>query len=53
MTTTTKRPRGARTKLRRRVAGLLALGFALLSAGMLFAAFAPQAQTAQAQQEDA
>ncbi|SDH11200.1 ubiquinol-cytochrome c reductase cytochrome c subunit [Lentzea fradiae] len=53
MTTTTKRPRGARTKLRRRVAGMLALGFALLSAGMLFAAFAPQAQTAQAQQEDA
>ena len=53
MTTTTKRPRGARTKLRRRVAGLLALGFALLSAGMLFAAFAPQAQTASAQQQDA
>lgn len=53
MTTTTKRPRGARTKLRRRVAGMLALGFALLSAGMLFAAFAPQAQTAQAQQQDA
>src|SRR5689334_9498051 len=50
MTTTTKRPRGARTKLRRRVAGLLALGFGLLSAGMLFAAFAPTAQTAQAQQ---
>jgi ubiquinol-cytochrome c reductase cytochrome c subunit len=53
MTTTTKRPRGARTKLRRRVAGLLALGFGLLSAGMLFAAFAPTAQTAQAQQQDA
>jgi ubiquinol-cytochrome c reductase cytochrome c subunit len=53
MTTTTKRPRGARTKLRRRVAGLLALGFGLLSFGMLFAAFAPQAQTAQAQQDAA
>ncbi|ANZ35066.1 cytochrome C [Lentzea guizhouensis] len=53
MTTTTKRPRGARTKLRRRVAGLLALGFGLLSAGMLFTAFAPTAQTAQAQQQDA
>jgi ubiquinol-cytochrome c reductase cytochrome c subunit len=48
----TKRAR-ARTKLRRRVAGLLALGFALLSAGLLFSAFAPQAQTADAQQDSA
>ncbi|GLZ34300.1 ubiquinol-cytochrome C reductase cytochrome C subunit [Lentzea sp. NBRC 105346] len=48
----TKRSR-ARTKLRRRVAGLLALGFALLSAGLLFSAFAPQAQTAAAQQDSA
>lgn len=50
--TATKRAR-ARTKLRRRVAGLLALGFALLSAGLLFSAFAPQAQTAQAKQDSA
>src|SRR5688500_5160161 len=53
MTTTTKRPRGARTKLRPSVADLLALDFPLLSVGMLFTACAPQAQTASAQQQDA
>ncbi|MBW4721665.1 cytochrome bc1 complex diheme cytochrome c subunit [Saccharothrix obliqua] len=51
MTTNTKRKRG--TKLRRRISGLLALGFALLSAGFLFSALAPQPQTAQAQDDPA
>src|SRR6266540_2586031 len=39
----------ARSKLRRRFAGLLALGIALVGVGFLYAAFAPQPQTAQAQ----
>jgi ubiquinol-cytochrome c reductase cytochrome c subunit len=52
MTTNTKRAR-TRTKLRRRVSGLLALGFALLSAGFLFTALAPNPQTAQAQDDPA
>ncbi len=51
MTTNTKGRRG--TKLRRRISGLLALGFALLSAGFLFSALAPQPQTAQAQDDPA
>ncbi|HEY2204543.1 MAG TPA: cytochrome c [Pseudonocardia sp.] len=47
-TTTTRRP-SARSKLRRRIAGSLALGVALLSAGALYSVFAPQPQTAVAQ----
>lgn len=43
----------ARSKLRRRFAGLLALGVALVSAGALYAVFAPQPQTAQAQEDPA
>jgi len=39
----------ARSKLRRRFAGLLALGIALVGVGFLYAAFAPEPQTAQAQ----
>jgi quinol---cytochrome-c reductase cytochrome c subunit len=52
MTTNTKRAR-TRTKLRRRISGLLALGFALLSAGFLFTALAPNPQTAEAQDDPA
>ncbi|WP_026421451.1 c-type cytochrome [Actinokineospora inagensis] len=37
-----------RGKLRRRVAGLLALGFALMSVGLLYSAFAPEAPVAHA-----
>jgi ubiquinol-cytochrome c reductase cytochrome c subunit len=47
-TTTTHRNR---SKLRRRVAGALALGIALVSAGALYTVFAPQPQTATAQDE--
>jgi len=46
MRTTTTRRRSARSKLRRRVAGALALGIALLSAGALYSVFAPRPQTA-------
>jgi ubiquinol-cytochrome c reductase cytochrome c subunit len=42
-----------RSKLRRRFAGFLALGIALVSAGALYAVFAPQPQTAQAQGDPA
>ncbi|GAA3012205.1 cytochrome bc1 complex diheme cytochrome c subunit [Actinokineospora diospyrosa] len=42
-----------RGKLRRRVAGLLALGFALMSVGVLYSAFAPQPPVAQAQGDPA
>ncbi|WP_199430191.1 cytochrome bc1 complex diheme cytochrome c subunit [Qaidamihabitans albus] len=42
-----------RSKFRRRVAGLLTLGLALLSAGALYAVFAPEPQTAQAQTDPA
>ena len=42
-----------RTKLRRRFAGLLALGIALVSAGTLYAVFVPSPQTAQAQGDPA
>ena len=48
-TTTTQRrstSRSARSKLRRRIAGALALGIALLSAGALYSVFAPRPQTA-------
>ncbi|OZM70003.1 cytochrome C [Amycolatopsis antarctica] len=50
--TAARKPRG-RTKARRRVAGLLALFVALLSAGGLYAVFAPEPQTAQAQTDPA
>ncbi|TNC23889.1 cytochrome bc1 complex diheme cytochrome c subunit [Amycolatopsis alkalitolerans] len=56
MTTTKKssgRRFGARGKLRRRVAGLLALGVALIGAGAVYAVFVPKAQTAQAQGDPA
>ena len=48
MTTTT---RHTGSKFRRRVAGALALGTALLSAGALYTVFAPQPQTATAQDD--
>lgn len=44
---------GARGRLRRRVSGILALSLALLSAGALYAVFAPQPQTAHAQEDPA
>ncbi|MGC7099808.1 c-type cytochrome [Amycolatopsis lurida] len=47
------KPRRRRTKFQRRVAGLLALFVALLSAGGLYALFAPEPQTAQAQVDPA
>jgi ubiquinol-cytochrome c reductase cytochrome c subunit len=56
MTTSNKSPERrfrARSKLRRRFAGLLALGVALVGAGALYAVFAPQPQTAQAQGDPA
>ncbi|WP_024876090.1 c-type cytochrome [Saccharomonospora piscinae] len=48
-----ERRAGRRTKFRRRMAGTLALGVALLSAGGLYAVFAPEPQTAQAQEDPA
>lgn len=56
MTTSNKSPERrfrARSKLRRRFAGLLALGVALVGAGALYAVFAPEPQTAQAQGDPA
>ncbi|MGH3796344.1 MAG: cytochrome bc1 complex diheme cytochrome c subunit [Pseudonocardiaceae bacterium] len=47
------RARGAGNRLRRRVSGTLALSIALLSAGGLYTALAPQPQTAQAQEDSA
>jgi ubiquinol-cytochrome c reductase cytochrome c subunit len=41
----------ARTKMRRRIAGLLALGFALIGVGALYGVLVPEPQTAQAQQD--
>ncbi|MCP2260093.1 ubiquinol-cytochrome c reductase cytochrome c subunit [Streptoalloteichus tenebrarius] len=52
MTTNKQRTR-PRSKLRRRVAGLLALGIALLSAGALYAVFTPQPQMANAAEDPA
>jgi ubiquinol-cytochrome c reductase cytochrome c subunit len=46
MKTTTTSRFSARSKLRRRVAGALALSVALFSAGALYTVFAPQPQTA-------
>jgi ubiquinol-cytochrome c reductase cytochrome c subunit len=51
MTSSKKVPR--RGKFRRRLAGVLALGLALLGAGTFYAVFAPQPQTAQAQADPA
>jgi ubiquinol-cytochrome c reductase cytochrome c subunit len=45
----TKKRSRARTKLRRRIAGLLALGIALIGVGALYSALVPEPQTAQAQ----
>ena len=54
MITPTTRPRSRyRGKLRRRLSGLLALGLALMASGGLYAAAAPQPQTATAQDEPA
>ncbi|GLY66174.1 c-type cytochrome [Amycolatopsis taiwanensis] len=50
---TSERRFRARTKLRRRFAGLLALGMALLGAGAAYAVFVPKPQTAQAQGDPA
>ncbi len=47
MTTTPRR--GPRTRFRRRIAGAVALGIGLLTAGGLYATFAPVPQTATAQ----
>jgi ubiquinol-cytochrome c reductase cytochrome c subunit len=41
----------ARTKMRRRIAGLLALGIALIGVGALYSVLVPEPQTAQAQQD--
>lgn len=56
MTTSKKSPERrlrARSKLRRRFAGLLALGVALVGVGAAYAVFAPEPQTAQAQGDPA
>jgi ubiquinol-cytochrome c reductase cytochrome c subunit len=45
--------RRARTKFQRRLAGLLALGIALLGIGTLYSFLVPQPQTAQAQEDPA
>lgn len=51
--TTASRRSGRRTKFRRRLAGILAVGAALVGAGVLYAVFAPEPQTAQAQDDPA
>ncbi|MGW0521617.1 cytochrome bc1 complex diheme cytochrome c subunit [Crossiella sp. NPDC003009] len=50
MTTNNDRAR-KRAKFRRRLSGLLALGFALVGAGAAYAGFLPEPHTAQAQQD--
>ncbi|MGH3979108.1 MAG: cytochrome bc1 complex diheme cytochrome c subunit [Pseudonocardiaceae bacterium] len=52
-TPTSRSRRGARSRLHRRVSGVLALVIALLSVGALYTVFAPQPQTAQAAQDPA
>ncbi|MFC4858431.1 c-type cytochrome [Actinophytocola glycyrrhizae] len=49
--TTQPRKLRARTKLRRRIAGVLALGIALMGVGALYSVLVPEPQTAQAQQD--
>ncbi|MBW0093056.1 c-type cytochrome [Pseudonocardia sp. KRD-184] len=51
--TTTPNTRGARSRFRRRLAGAMALGIGLLSAGALYTVATPQAQVAVAQEADA
>jgi ubiquinol-cytochrome c reductase cytochrome c subunit len=51
-TTPPSKPRGPRSRFRRRVAGAVALGIGLLTAGGLYTAFAPQPQVATAQEGD-
>lgn len=51
--TTRKRRVRTHSKARRRIAGLLALGVALAAAGGLYAVFAPEPQTATAQEDPA
>jgi ubiquinol-cytochrome c reductase cytochrome c subunit len=46
------KPRGPRSRFRRRVAGAVALGLGLLTAGGLYTAFAPEPQVATAQEGD-
>jgi ubiquinol-cytochrome c reductase cytochrome c subunit len=55
MTTTppSRSSRGPRSRFRRRVAGAVALGIGLLTAGGLYTAFAPQPQVATAQGDSA
>jgi ubiquinol-cytochrome c reductase cytochrome c subunit len=48
-----KAQRGGHSRLRRKLSAMLALAVALLSAGALYAVFAPQAQTARAQEDPA
>ncbi|MGH3908475.1 MAG: cytochrome bc1 complex diheme cytochrome c subunit [Pseudonocardiaceae bacterium] len=49
----TRSTRGAHSRLRRRVSGVLAIALGLLSAGGLYTAFAPEPQVAQAQEDPA
>ncbi|TQM14135.1 c-type cytochrome [Pseudonocardia kunmingensis] len=51
-TTPPSKPRGPRSRFRRRVAGAVALGIGLLTAGGLYTAFAPEPQVATAQEGD-
>ncbi|CAA9385866.1 MAG: Ubiquinol-cytochrome C reductase, diheme cytochrome cc subunit [uncultured Pseudonocardia sp.] len=53
MTTTPKKKAGARSRLRRRLAGATALGLGLLTAGGLYTAFTPEPQVAHAQDDAA
>jgi len=52
MTTTSSRRARSRTKLRRRLSGLLALGVALIGAGALYSVLVPTPQTAHAAGSD-
>jgi ubiquinol-cytochrome c reductase cytochrome c subunit len=52
-TPTSKRLRGPRSRFRRRIAGVLALGIGLLVVGGLYTTFAPRPQVAVAQPDDA
>jgi ubiquinol-cytochrome c reductase cytochrome c subunit len=51
-TTPSRKPRGPRSRFRRRLAGALALGIGLLAAGGMYTAFAPEPQVAKAQEGD-